>query len=143
MRIGADIGVIAQRPTSIRREAAGTGDHQTFAAMMRSAGLDAAQLAQGVGSDAASSEPRVVAAQMVSTLFYAPLLAEMREFSIGQKFGGGGRTEEIFGEQLDRYIADAVAISDSAGFTKLIAEQLTRRPDAAEPADRTAREEAA
>lgn len=140
MNIAADIGVNAPRPSPMGRAAARTGD---FAAMMRTAGLDAGQLAQGVGGDAVSSEPRIVAAQLVSTLFYAPLLAEMREFSIGEKFGGGGRTEEIFGEQLDRYIADAVAISDSAGLTKMLAEQLARGPDRAGAANADEREEAA
>ena len=71
-------------------------------------------------------DPAVVrdaAAQMVSELFFKPLLAEMRDFPFGEQFGSGGRGEAVFGEQLDQYIADAVAAADRDG---LVA-QLTRR----------------
>ena len=108
------------------RAAGGRGvDAQSFVRMMRSAGLDASDLASGVGSDARLEDPRLIAAQLVSTLFYAPLLSEMRKFSIGEKFASGGRTEEIFGEQLDRHIADAVAAADHGGLTDLLARQIS------------------
>lgn len=99
-------------------------DAQSFVRMMRSAGLNASDLTSG-GSDASAEDPRLVAAQLVSTLFYAPLLSEMRKFSIGEKFASGGRTEEIFGEQLDRHIADAVAAADRGGLTDLLARQIS------------------
>ena len=99
-------------------------DAQSFVRMMRSAGLDASDLTGG-GLDASAEDPRLVAAQLVSTLFYAPLLSEMRKFSIGEKFAFGGRTEEIFGEQLDRHIADAVAAADRGGLTDLLARQIS------------------
>ncbi len=100
-------------------------DAQSFIRMMRSAGLDASDLASGAGRDARLEDPRLIAAQLVSTLFYAPLLSEMRKFSIGEKFASGGRTEEIFGEQLDRHIADAVAAADRGGLTDLLARQIS------------------
>ncbi len=118
-------------------------DAETFARLMRSTGLDASHLAQPAGDGSDARGPRVVAAQMVSTLFYAPLLAEMRKFSIGQEYASGGRTEEIFGEQLDGRIADAVAISDRGGLTDLLARQISG--NGLTPTDRTpraAREEA-
>lgn len=88
-------------------------------------------------------DPAVVrhaAAQMVSELFFKPLLAEMRDFPFGEQFGSGGRGEAVFGEQLDQYIADAVAAADRDG---LVA-QLTRRLQnvsgpADTPADQAAR----
>jgi Rod binding domain-containing protein len=67
------------------------------------------------------------AAKLLSQLFFAPLLAEMRKDPFGAKFAKGGRTEEIFGEQLDTRIADAVAQSGAGGVTRQIAEQLTGR----------------
>lgn len=100
-------------------------DARSFIRMMRSAGLTASDLTSGVGSDASAEDPRLVAAQLVSTLFYAPLLSEMRKFSIGEKFASGGRTEEIFGEQLDRHIADAAAAADHGGLTDLLVRQLS------------------
>ncbi len=108
------------------RAPAGRGvDAQSFIRMMRSAGLDASDLASGAGRDARLEDPRLIAAQLVSTLFYAPLLSEMRKFSIGEKFASGGRTEEIFGEQLDRHIADAAAAADHGGLTDLLVRQLS------------------
>ncbi|MCH7870063.1 MAG: rod-binding protein [Planctomycetes bacterium] len=118
-------------------------DAQTFARLMRTVGLDASQLAQRAGDDPAAHRPRLVAAQLVSILFYAPLLAEMRKFSMGEKYASGGRTEEIFGEQLDRRIADAVAFSDRGGLTDILARQISgdglNRPG---PTPRAAREDA-
>ncbi len=65
---------------------------------------------------------RGVASQFVAELFYAPLLAEMRRFPLGRNFATGGQTESIFGERLDRRIADHVAAADHA-----LVDQLTKR----------------
>ena len=100
--------------------AGGGGDGRTLAAL----------LAAGRKLDA--NDPKLVgraAAQVVSQLFFAPLLAEMRKLPFGHKFATGGRTEEIFGEQLDLHIADAVARTDQA-FTAQLAERLGRVPRA-------------
>lgn len=77
-----------------------------------------------------SRDPAVVhetAARMVSELFFAPLLAEMREFPFGKGIADGGRGEAVFGEQLDRQIADQVSRSDR-GLVTQIAAQLQREP---------------
>jgi hypothetical protein len=63
------------------------------------------------------------AAQVVSQLFFAPLLAEMRKLPFGREFAIGGRTEEIFGEQLDLRIADSVA-ANCGGLTRQLTERL-------------------
>ncbi len=52
---------------------------------------------------------RLAASQMVSELFFKPLLAELRESSFGAPFINGGQTESIFGERLDQKLADTVA----------------------------------
>lgn len=57
---------------------------------------------------------REVAAQFVAELFFAPLLAQMRQFPFGRELASGGQTEAIFGQQLDQRIADRVAASDDA-----------------------------
>ena len=81
-----------------------------------------------IGRELDAQDPQVVreaATLMVSQLFFAPMLAEMREFPFGKEFGHGGRMEEAFGEQLDQHVADAVAHADS-GFTSQLAARLSR-----------------
>jgi len=63
----------------------------------------------------------------VAELFYVPLLAQMREFPFGTTYADGGRGEAVFGEQLDRQLADSVAAADRGGLVDQIAEKLTRR----------------
>lgn len=73
---------------------------------------------------------RQAAVQLTSQLFFAPLLAEVRKLPMGEKFGGGGRTEEVFGEQLDQRIADAVASRNPGGMVAKIARKLAARLEA-------------
>lgn len=67
--------------------------------------------------------PHQAARELLATQFYAPLLAEMRRFPFGRRFADGGRTEAIFGEQLDQRLADAVAASNP-GLTGTLAAQI-------------------
>lgn len=69
---------------------------------------------------------RQAAVQMASTLFFQPLLQEMRKAGAGAGIAHGGRGEDVFGEQLDLRIADSVAGSNPGGITALIAEKLDR-----------------
>ena len=81
---------------------------------------------RSLGRKLDAQDPRLVreaAALLTSQLFFAPLLAEMRKLPFGKRLGHGGRMEEVFGEQLDLHIADAVARSDR-GFTGQLAERL-------------------
>src|SRR5262245_60972995 len=73
---------------------------------------------------------RQAAVQLTSQLFFAPLLAEVRKSDIGEKFGTGGRTEEVFGEQLDQRIADTVAARNPGGLVGKIAKKLAARLEA-------------
>jgi hypothetical protein len=65
---------------------------------------------------------RQVASQLLTELFFGPLLAEMRRFPFGREVGSGGQTEAVFGEQLDQRIADHVAAADQGTL-----KQITRR----------------
>ena len=92
----------------------GGGDRRTLAALL------------AAGRKLEANDPKLVrqaAAQVVSQLFFAPLLAEMRKLPFGHKFASGGRTEEIFGEQLDLRIADSVA-ANCGGLTRQLIERL-------------------
>ena len=92
----------------------GGGDGRTLAALL------------AAGRRLEANDPKLVgqaAAQVVSQLFFAPLLAEMRKLPFGRKFASGGRTEEIFGEQLDLRIADSVA-ANCGGLTRQLIERL-------------------
>ena len=68
---------------------------------------------------------RLAATQMLSELFFKPLLAEARESSLGAAFIDGGQTESIFGERLDQKLADVVA-GQQTGLIDEIAGELTR-----------------
>ena len=84
-----------------------------------SATTDAANLAtwRALGRKLDAQDPRVVrqaATQMLSEVFFGPLLAQMREFPLGRDLAVGGRTEAAFGQQLDQRLADTVAGSSTA-----------------------------
>lgn len=66
---------------------------------------------------------RHTAAQLVSELFFKPLLAEMRALPFGNGVGHGGRGEEVFAERLDERLADAVTAAQRGG----LVEQIVRR----------------
>jgi hypothetical protein len=55
---------------------------------------------------------RQTATQFLSELFFALLLAEAREFTLGGELAHGGQTESIFGQRLDQILADGVAGAD-------------------------------
>lgn len=98
-------------------------------------GLSRAQvrMQMALGRKLDTRDPGVVresAGQLVSELFLKPLLAEMRKFPFGREFATGGRTEAIFGEQLDERVADAVATS-TPGLTSRIMQDLQPRSTAA------------
>jgi hypothetical protein len=66
----------------------------------------------GLGRTIDAHDPAVArqaAGQLVSELFFKPLLAEMRQFPLGRELATGGYTESVFGEQLDQRLADAAA----------------------------------
>lgn len=69
------------------------------------------------------------AANLLTELFFHPVLSEMRKWPFGAKFATGGRVEEVFSEQLDKRVADAVALSDPGGITTSIARTLTSGAD--------------
>lgn len=96
--------------------------------MLAQAWMNAGQLvARDPGVQAAVARSTDAATQLTSILFYEPLLGEMRKSTIGQKFGTGGRGEEVFGEQLDKQIAMKVAQHDQSGLVKKVAAKLTAR----------------
>lgn len=73
------------------------------------------RLMQSLGRRLDPSDPSVVketAAQMLSELFFGPLLAEARKLPFGKTMFDGGQTESVFGERLDQQVADTVAASN-------------------------------
>lgn len=76
---------------------------------------------------------RETAVQMAADLFFAPLLAEMRRFPLGRELVDGGRTESVFGEQLDQRIADHVARSADGLVDRLVREFHRQGSAAASP----------
>ncbi len=84
------------------------------------------ELARSGGDEQNSQAP---ASQLLSQLFFAPLLAEMRKLPFGKTFASGGRAEEIFGEQLDQRVADIAAARSLKGLSGRIAAKLSRQAD--------------
>lgn len=81
------------------------------------------------GGPGRSSPARESGAQLASILFYEPALAELRKSPFGEKFGSGGRGEEVFGEQLDKQLALAVARRDQGGLARMIGRKLDAQHD--------------
>lgn len=82
---------------------------------------------RGLGRSVVARDPRLVrdaAGKLLADLFFAPLLAEVRRASKGSRFGGG-RGEEIFGQQLDQRMADTIAASAATGLRTAIERKLT------------------
>lgn len=68
--------------------------------------------ALGRATDTKSPQVRRQAStQMISELFFKPLLAEMREFPLGKDLATGGFGESAFAPQLDERLADHIANS--------------------------------
>ncbi|MGE3180419.1 MAG: rod-binding protein [Phycisphaerae bacterium] len=94
--------------------------------------LPAAISAQNLRGADATTRPksaREAATKMVSQLFFVPMLEAMRELPFGKEFGSGGRTEEIFGEQLDQQLADKIAKADRSGLVDLVERKISKRND--------------
>lgn len=110
---------------------------------LRNATRDFAALSK-LGRKLPEDDPRIAqqaAANLLTELFFHPVLSEMRKWPFGAKFASGGRVEEVFGEQLDKRVADAVALSDPGGIATSIARSLTPGIEArlrSLPADRPA-----
>lgn len=63
---------------------------------------------------------RMAATQMLAQVFFAPMLAEIRASSLGEKFSGGGLMGGAMGEQLDFRLADAAAAGNPGGLVSLL-----------------------
>jgi hypothetical protein len=96
----------------------------------------AARVTAEMGRYVHPHDPTVVretATKFLSDLFFAPLLAEAREFPIGRDLLGDSQTESIFGQQLDQRVADTVA-GRSHMLVDLMSKRLVRTPAVAQAA---------
>lgn len=83
----------------------------------------------GVGRKIDAGDPRQTrhaAVQLVSQVFFAPMLQEMRELPFGKEIGHGGRMEEAFGQQFDQRVADSVAREGVRPLVDKIEQKLKR-----------------
>lgn len=80
-----------------------------FAQRLRALETRAADKADGGGPDPDRAKTlRKAAEQLVATTFIQPMLAKMREDPFRSDLFHGGRTEEIFGEQLDTILSERI-----------------------------------
>jgi len=92
---------------------------------------------QALGRPLDAHNPTVIrntAAQMVSELFFVPLLAQMRAFPFGNEIGHGGPGEAAFAQQLDQRVADAVAGAERGGLVDQLAQRLEKAAHKSTPA---------
>lgn len=97
------------------------------------------RLEQAAGRKLDGQDPGVqqqAAAQLLTELFFQPLLAEMRAFPFGSELTSGGFAEDAFGQQLDQRMADTVAAS--SGLTKQVLRYLDKHPAAAAAEEQSA-----
>jgi hypothetical protein len=90
-----------------------------------------------LGRPPTGDDPRTrdqAAVSLVSTLFFQPLLEEMRKLPFGGEIGHGGRGEDVFGGQLDRHMADAVAASGAGGMARAVRSYIEAKIDPAKRA---------
>jgi Rod binding domain-containing protein len=111
--------MLAALDNSTARRAATLASPATTTSGAGTASQDAQDLrtVRSLGRRADAQDPRVArqaAAQMLSELFFGPMLAEMRQFPFGRELATGGRLEATFGAQLDQRLADTVAGSSTA-----------------------------
>lgn len=103
---------------------------QSNTATLPHSGTSAATLRAAVemGRPLQADDPAAVeqaAAQMLSELFFKPMLAEMRKFPFGRDLATGGHAEAVFGQRLDEQVADKVA-RGANGLTRQIVRELQR-----------------
>lgn len=67
---------------------------------------------------------RQAATQMLAQVFFAPMLAEMRASTMGEKLTGGGLMGGAMGEQLDLRVADAAAAGNPGGLVSLLENKI-------------------
>lgn len=90
---------------------------------------DSFAVSRALGRKSDTRDPlvqKMAAGQLVSEMFFAPLLAEMRKFPIGKDFLTEGRTEAIFNEELDKRTADLVATSSGGSLGQNILRKMAQ-----------------
>lgn len=73
---------------------------------------------------AAQDRARTAANQLVATALVQPILAEVRNSPFKSDLFSGGRSEEIFGQQLDTLLAEQIAASPNLALGSVVAKQL-------------------
>lgn len=73
-----------------------------------------------------TQDARQTAGDLVASLFFAPLLEEMRKLPFGRKFSHGGRGEDAFAQQLDTRLAHTIASADQRGLVDQVAGWIER-----------------
>ncbi len=105
----------------------GEGFAQRFEALRaRSAGADGAEAER-------AADLRKAAEQLVATTLIQPMFAKMREDPFKNDMFHGGRTEEIFGEQLDTILAERIVSRADFSIVDAVYNSIAKRANL--PAD--------
>lgn len=69
---------------------------------------------------------RQAASEVVGSVFFAPMLKMARENPFKGKYGHGGRSEEVFGAQLDMELARRASHRLESGLTEAMVRRFDR-----------------
>jgi len=77
-------------------------------------------------SSNAMSELREAAQQMVASAFILPLLQQVRDDPFKSDLFHGGKSEDLFGQQLDTILADRIVDASRLGVADAIVDRMSR-----------------
>ena len=112
-------------PAALNRPG-GEGFAKQFQALQAQASNSAA--ADGIDADRAK-DLRKAAEQLVATTFIQPMLAKMREDPFKSDLFHGGRTEEIFGEQLDTILSERIVSRSDFSIVDAVYNSIAKKGD--------------
>lgn len=123
LRASQPIGAVVSTKTQASAAVRALGREPTPYATIHGQARATLDTLHRAGGPRNAGEAEAAAAKAVSEMFYVPLLSEIRDESQSGIFSGG-RTESVFGEQLDQRLADAVAQTTSGALKAQLARAL-------------------
>ena len=119
-------------------QAAGVAGVPGFTESLAAAQVDDEDEADGV-ADAERERARVREAseQLVATAFIMPMLAKMRDSTLGGDMFHGGPAEDMFNQQLDTLMSEEIVRGSNLPIVDAVEKFVSARAGLDEPADAT------
>lgn len=95
---------------------------------MSVAGVESTRAAVGRMASGQATLKRTVG-EVMGSVFYGKLLAQMRDSKIKGAYGHGGRGEEVFTQQLHGMLANEIGVSGNDSLRDAIFKRLSRQQE--------------